>query len=121
MRASIITSSSRSPWTSSSRICSRDCPRGPSTALDLRTHRILERIAEDTLTRRQQRPYLLTNPRRTDVCKLCDEGLPQNHTEAVRDTRRDFLKSAAAAGIAAAGLELFATQAGAADNGGPPE
>ena len=55
------------------------------------------------------------------MCKLCDEGLPQNHTEAVRDTRRDFLKSAAAAGVAATGLELFATQAGAADNGGPPE
>ncbi len=41
------------------------------------------------------------------MCKLCDEGKPQDHTGSQRDSRRDFLKTAAATGVAAAGLNLF--------------
>ena len=50
------------------------------------------------------------------MCKLCDAGQPQNHF----DSRRDFLKGAAAAGVAAAGLNLFAPRPAAADAGDPP-
>jgi imidazolonepropionase-like amidohydrolase len=55
------------------------------------------------------------------MCKLCDEGKPQDHSGA----RRDFLKAAAATG-AAAGLNLFAARPAAArddddDRRGPPE
>ena len=32
------------------------------------------------------------------MCKLCDEGMPQDHTGSVRDSRRDFLKTAAVTG-----------------------
>src|SRR5271165_7086490 len=38
------------------------------------------------------------------MCKLCEEGKPQNHF----GSRRHFLKGAAAAGVAAAGFNLFA-------------
>src|SRR4249920_2755657 len=55
------------------------------------------------------------------MCKLCDAGKPQDHTGPVRDSRRDFLKTAAVTGAAAAGLELFATRAAAKDDGDPPE
>jgi 5-methylthioadenosine/S-adenosylhomocysteine deaminase len=48
------------------------------------------------------------------MCKLCDEGKPQNHL----GSRRHFLKSAMAAGVAAAGLNLFAARPAAADD--PP-
>lgn len=48
------------------------------------------------------------------MCKLCDEGKPQNHF----GSRRNFLKSMAAAGVAAGGLNLFATRPAAADD--PP-
>ncbi|MGH6631677.1 MAG: twin-arginine translocation signal domain-containing protein, partial [Burkholderiales bacterium] len=44
------------------------------------------------------------------MCKLCDEGKPQDHTgspSASRLGRRDFLKASAATGAAAAGLSLF--------------
>ena len=54
------------------------------------------------------------------MCKLCDEGKPQDHTGSLRDSRRDFLKAAAATG-AAAGLNLFAARPAAADDGDPPE
>jgi len=54
------------------------------------------------------------------MCKLCDEGFPQDHSSS----RRDFLKATAATG-AAAGLNLFATRPAAAhdddDHRGPPE
>ena len=50
------------------------------------------------------------------MCRLCDAGQPQNHF----DSRRDFLKGAAAAGVAAAGLNLFAPRPAAADGGDPP-
>jgi 5-methylthioadenosine/S-adenosylhomocysteine deaminase len=55
------------------------------------------------------------------MCKLCDEGKPQDHTGSLRDSRRDFLKVAATTGVAAAGLNLFAARPAAADGGDPPE
>jgi 5-methylthioadenosine/S-adenosylhomocysteine deaminase len=51
------------------------------------------------------------------MCRLCDEGKPQDHASS----RRKFLKTAAATGTAAAGLNLFATRAAAADGGDKPE
>ena len=51
------------------------------------------------------------------MCKLCDQGIPQNHSSS----RRDFLKASAATGVAAAGLDLFAARPAAADSGGPPK
>jgi 5-methylthioadenosine/S-adenosylhomocysteine deaminase len=50
------------------------------------------------------------------MCRLCDEGRPQNHFAS----RRNFLKGTAAAG-AAAGLNLFAARPAAADDGPPSE
>ena len=63
------------------------------------------------------------------MCRLCDEGKPQNHDDEDKPedhsgSRRDFLKTAAA-GAAAAGAGLFATRPAAAhdddDRRGPPE
>jgi 5-methylthioadenosine/S-adenosylhomocysteine deaminase len=48
------------------------------------------------------------------MCKLCDAGEPRNHS----GSRRNFLKGAAATGVAAAGLNLFAARPAAADD--PP-
>jgi len=59
------------------------------------------------------------------MCKLCDEGNPQDHTGSKRVSRREFLKTSAATGAGAAGL--FATGPAAArddhddDRHGPPE
>jgi 5-methylthioadenosine/S-adenosylhomocysteine deaminase len=50
------------------------------------------------------------------MCKLCDEGWPQNHF----GSRRRFLKGAAATGVAAAGLNLFGPRPAAADDGAAP-
>jgi 5-methylthioadenosine/S-adenosylhomocysteine deaminase len=51
------------------------------------------------------------------MCRLCDAGFRQNHF----GSRRNFLKGAAATGIAAAGgLKLFAPRPAAADAGGLP-
>ena len=55
------------------------------------------------------------------MCKFCDQGIPQDHTGSVRDSRRNFIKTAAITGAAAAGLNLFATRPAAADGGAPPE
>src|SRR5690348_4359199 len=49
------------------------------------------------------------------MCKLCDAGQPHTHF----GSRRNFLKGAAAAGVAAAGLNLFAPRPAAADD--PPK
>src|SRR5437660_9756448 len=49
------------------------------------------------------------------MCKLCDQGMLKNHF----GSRRNFLKGAAAAGVAAAGLNLFAPRPAAADD--PPK
>jgi 5-methylthioadenosine/S-adenosylhomocysteine deaminase len=51
------------------------------------------------------------------MCNLCDEGPPQSHSSS----RRDFLKTTAATGVAAAGLNLFAARPAAADRSHPPE
>jgi 5-methylthioadenosine/S-adenosylhomocysteine deaminase len=59
------------------------------------------------------------------MCKLCDEGKPQDHTRSPGGSqlgRRDFLKTATATGVAAAGLNLFAARPVEAHDGGdPPE
>ena len=49
------------------------------------------------------------------MCILCDAGKPQNHF----GSRRNFLKGAAATGVAAAGLNLFAARPAAADDDAP--
>ena len=56
------------------------------------------------------------------MCKLCDEGIPQNHStpeeqptaETRSASRRDFLKATTATGVAAAGLNLFGARPAAA-------
>jgi hypothetical protein len=48
------------------------------------------------------------------MCKLCEEGKPQNHF----GSRRNFLKGALATGVASAALSLFAARPAAADD--PP-
>ena len=54
------------------------------------------------------------------MCWLCDSGRPQFHGNSQLG-RRDFLKTAAATGLAAGGLNLFAARpAKAADGGDPP-
>ena len=50
------------------------------------------------------------------MCKLCDEGFPQNHF----GSRRNFLKAAAATPVAAAGLSLFAARPAAAQAADAP-
>src|SRR5581483_54205 len=50
------------------------------------------------------------------MCRLCDAGFPQTHFG-----RRNFLKTAAAAPVAAAGLNLFAARPAAAAVGDPPQ
>jgi 5-methylthioadenosine/S-adenosylhomocysteine deaminase len=47
------------------------------------------------------------------MCRLCAAGFRQNHF----DSRRNFLKGAAATGFAATGLNLFAPRPAAADDG----
>jgi cytosine/adenosine deaminase-related metal-dependent hydrolase len=51
------------------------------------------------------------------MCKLCDERQPQSHSRS----RRDFLKTAAATGVAATGLNLFAARPATAAPSHPPE
>ena len=46
------------------------------------------------------------------MCRFCDAGFRQNHF----GSRRNFLKGAAATGVAAAGLNLFAPRPAAADD-----
>jgi 5-methylthioadenosine/S-adenosylhomocysteine deaminase len=41
------------------------------------------------------------------MCKMCDEGKPQDHTGSLRGSRRDFLKASTATAVAAAGLNLL--------------
>ena len=52
------------------------------------------------------------------MCRLCDEGLPQDHYFG---SRRNFLKTAAAAGAAAGALSLFAAGPAAANEPREPE
>src|SRR5580704_9535440 len=54
------------------------------------------------------------------MCKLCYQGMLRNHF----GSRRNFLKGAAATGVAAAGLNLFAPRPASADQqggGDPPQ
>jgi len=44
------------------------------------------------------------------MCKLCDEGKPQDHADSPRGSRREFLKASTAIGVGAASLNLFATR-----------
>jgi cytosine/adenosine deaminase-related metal-dependent hydrolase len=54
------------------------------------------------------------------MCKLCDEGKPQDHSGSPLG-RRDFLKASTATAAAAAGISLFnAPQAAAHDGDEPP-
>ncbi|MEQ1804549.1 MAG: amidohydrolase family protein [Burkholderiaceae bacterium] len=51
------------------------------------------------------------------MCRLCDAGSPQDHSEA----RRQFLKATTAAGVSAAGLNLLAPREASAHEGRAPE
>ena len=59
------------------------------------------------------------------MCKLCDEGKPQDHARSPIGSqlgRRDFLKASTASAAAAAGMSLFAARpASAQDAGDPPQ
>src|SRR5205807_8379445 len=52
------------------------------------------------------------------MCRMCDEGKPHDHSDSLddlpRSSRRDFLKASTGTAAAAAGLNLFATRAAAA-------
>ena len=51
------------------------------------------------------------------MCRLCDEGTLQNHS----DSRRKFLKATTATGFSAAGLSLLTPRPAAAHDREPPE
>src|SRR5664279_591919 len=72
-----------------------------------------------SLARDQNRPAspspARAPPGDNDMCKLCDEGRPQNHYFG---SRRGFMKTAAATGIAATAFDLLAAGAAKADDGG---
>src|SRR5258708_570521 len=51
------------------------------------------------------------------MCKLCDEGNPQNHSSS----RRDFLKATAATAGAAASVDLFSPRSAPANDSDVPE
>jgi 5-methylthioadenosine/S-adenosylhomocysteine deaminase len=58
------------------------------------------------------------------MCRLCDEGKPQDHTLSPANTqlgRRDFLKASTATAVGAAALNLFTARPAAAQaSDGPP-
>src|SRR3979490_1876214 len=56
----------------------------------------------------------------TEMCKLCDEGKPQDHAGSQLG-RRDFLKASTATAAAAAGMSLFAARPAAAHDDDGPE
>src|SRR5882757_6431382 len=57
------------------------------------------------------------------MCKLCDEGIPQDHDASRHGSRRDFLKVSAATAVAAAGTNFLTAPAAAAPppGVGPPD
>jgi len=57
------------------------------------------------------------------MCKLCDEGKPQQHDAPRQGSRRDFLKASTAGAAAAAASTLFSSPAQADDHGkeDPPD
>ena len=48
------------------------------------------------------------------MCKLCDEGKPQDHTTSLGRSRRDFLKASTAAAVCRGGAELLSAAPAAA-------
>lgn len=48
------------------------------------------------------------------MCRLCEEGKPQDHSDPPSGTRRNFLKTSAAVGAGAAGFNLFTAGSAAA-------
>src|SRR5467141_3752163 len=54
------------------------------------------------------------------MCRLCDEGKPQDHAGSQLG-RRDFLKASTATAAAAAGMSLFAARPAAAQDDDAPE
>jgi len=54
------------------------------------------------------------------MCKLCDEGKPQDHTASLRESRRDFLKASTATAIAVAGANFLSAPAAAQAKDDPP-
>jgi cytosine/adenosine deaminase-related metal-dependent hydrolase len=55
-----------------------------------------------------------------DMCKLCDEGRPQDHSDSLRGSRRDFLKTSTATAVAAAGLNFLTASPAAAQPSDQP-
>ncbi|HEY6241744.1 MAG TPA: twin-arginine translocation signal domain-containing protein, partial [Burkholderiales bacterium] len=58
------------------------------------------------------------------MCILCVQGKPQDHSGSPTGSqlgRRDFLKTAAATGVAATGLNLFTARPASANDGDAPE
>src|SRR5436190_20758488 len=57
------------------------------------------------------------------MCKLCDEGKPQDHDASLRNSRRDFLMVSAVTAVAAAGSNFLNRPAAAAPppGVGPPD
>ena len=55
------------------------------------------------------------------MCKLCDQGQPQDHDAQLSTSRRDFLKASTATAATAAGLNLLSAPARADDNQGEDE
>ena len=54
------------------------------------------------------------------MCKLCDQGQPQDHAAPSRESRRDFLKASTATAVAAAGLNLLTSSSARAQAIEPP-
>ena len=56
------------------------------------------------------------------MCRMCDDGNPQDHVRAHASSRRDFLKASTATAIGAAGLNLLTAGPASAqdDEQGPP-
>ena len=57
------------------------------------------------------------------MCRLCDEGSPQEHGDSQNGSqlgRRDFLKASTATAAAAAGMSLFSARPAAAQAGAEP-
>ena len=58
------------------------------------------------------------------MCRMCDDGKPQDHARAVVGSRRDFLKATTATAVAATGLNLLTASTASAKDGddqGRPE
>ena len=54
------------------------------------------------------------------MCRMCDDGKPQDHARAPVGSRRDFLKASAATAVAATGLNLLTASTASAKNDDDP-